>query len=118
MTTFKNFSKPMTSGFHRIAGIALGVLLIISLGAPPDAAAQRFKPGDRTIAEIAVTNGNANLEKIGIDDLFDGHINAAMAGAAKPHRPIFDAAVKAGGASAATSAVEASGSFRSTRPCR
>jgi transforming growth factor-beta-induced protein len=58
MTTFKNFSKPMTSGFHRIAGIALGVLLIISLGAPPDAAAQRFKPGDRTIAEIAVTNGN------------------------------------------------------------
>ena len=50
---------------------------------------------------IAVTNGNANLEKIGIDDLFDGHINAAMAGAAKPHRPIFDAAVQAGGASAA-----------------
>ena len=50
---------------------------------------------------IAVTNGNANLEKIGIDDLFDGHINAAMAGAAKPHRPIFDAAVRAGGASAA-----------------
>ncbi len=50
---------------------------------------------------IAVTNGNADLGKIGIDDLFDGHINAAMAGAAKPHRPIFDAAVRAGGASAA-----------------
>ena len=50
---------------------------------------------------IAVTNGNANLEKIGIDDLFHGHINAAMAGAAKPHRPIFDAAVEAGGASPA-----------------
>lgn len=50
---------------------------------------------------IAVTNGNADLDKIGIRDLFDDHINAAMAGAAKPERQIFDAAVKAGGASAA-----------------
>jgi 2-haloalkanoic acid dehalogenase type II len=50
---------------------------------------------------IAVTNGNANLERIGIADLFDGHINAAMAGAAKPDRPIFEAAVKAGGANPA-----------------
>ena len=50
---------------------------------------------------IAVTNGNANLEKIGIDDLFHGHVNAAMAGAAKPARPIFDKAVEVGGASAA-----------------
>ena len=49
---------------------------------------------------VAVTNGNANLEKIGIDDLFHGHVSAAMAGAAKPARPIFDAAVEAGGASA------------------
>jgi len=50
---------------------------------------------------IAVTNGNANLEKVGIDDLFHVHINAAMVGAAKPHRVIFDAAVDAGGATAA-----------------
>lgn len=49
---------------------------------------------------IAVTNGNANLEKIGIRDLFDGVVSAAMAGAAKPERPIFDMAVEAGGASA------------------
>ena len=49
---------------------------------------------------IAVTNGNANLEKIGIRDLFDGVVSAAMAGAAKPARPIFDMAVAAGGASA------------------
>jgi len=49
---------------------------------------------------IALTNGNADLQKIGISDLFDGHVNAAMAGAAKPERPIFDAAVKAGGAGA------------------
>lgn len=49
---------------------------------------------------IAVTNGNASLEKVGIDDLFHAHINAAMVGAAKPDRTIFDAAVEAGGASA------------------
>jgi len=49
---------------------------------------------------IAVTNGNADLRKIGIDDLFHAHINAAMVGAAKPDRTIFDAAVEAGGASA------------------
>ncbi len=49
---------------------------------------------------IAVTNGNADLAKIGIDDLFHAHINAAMAGAAKPARSIFEAAVQAGGASA------------------
>lgn len=52
----------------------------------------------RRFTLISVTNGNASLEKIGIDDLFDGHINAAMAGAAKPARPIFDVAVRAGGA--------------------
>jgi len=50
---------------------------------------------------IAVTNGNADLEKIGIRDLFDGVVSAAMAGAAKPERPIFDMAVDVGGASAA-----------------
>jgi putative hydrolase of the HAD superfamily len=49
---------------------------------------------------IAVTNGNADLRKIGVDDLFDDHISAAMAGAAKPDRSIFDAAVSAGGAGA------------------
>ncbi len=49
---------------------------------------------------IALTNGNANLERIGVDDLFDAHVNAEMAGAAKPDRPIFDAAVRAGGAKA------------------
>lgn len=51
-------------------------------------------------ALVAVTNGNANLEKIGISDLFDGIVSAAMAGAAKPARPIFDMAVALGGAPA------------------
>ncbi len=51
-------------------------------------------------ALVAVTNGNANLEKIGISHLFDGVVSAAMAGAAKPARPIFDMAVALGGAPA------------------
>lgn len=49
---------------------------------------------------IAVTNGNARLDRIGIDDLFDGFVSARSAGAAKPARRIFDAAVSAGGAEA------------------
>ncbi len=48
---------------------------------------------------IAVTNGNADLARIGIEDLFDGHVNAVAAGAAKPDRSIFEAAVLAGRAS-------------------
>jgi len=50
---------------------------------------------------IAVTNGNADLDKIGIGDLFDGFVSARTAGAAKPAPPIFEAAVEAGGAAAA-----------------
>jgi putative hydrolase of the HAD superfamily len=49
---------------------------------------------------IAVTNGNARLDRIGIDDLFDAYVSARSAGAAKPARRIFDAAVSAGGAAA------------------
>jgi putative hydrolase of the HAD superfamily len=49
---------------------------------------------------VAVTNGNARLDRIGIDDLFDDFVSARTAGAAKPARVIFDAAVDAGGAGA------------------
>lgn len=48
---------------------------------------------------IAVTNGNANLETIGIAHLFHDIITAAKAGAAKPARAVFDMAVDVGGAS-------------------
>jgi 2-haloalkanoic acid dehalogenase type II len=48
---------------------------------------------------IAVTNGNANLEVIGIRHLFDDVVTAAMAGAAKPAAKVFDLAVEMGGAS-------------------
>jgi putative hydrolase of the HAD superfamily len=47
---------------------------------------------------VAVTNGNANLEKIGISGLFHDFVSARTAGAAKPARQIFDRAVLAGGA--------------------
>lgn len=49
---------------------------------------------------IAVTNGNANLDMIGIRDLFHEVISAASAGSAKPGREIFDVAVQRGGARA------------------
>jgi len=54
----------------------------------------------RSYTLVAVTNGNANLEKIGLRDLFDDVISAARAGAAKPARQIFETAVRAGGATA------------------
>ncbi len=50
---------------------------------------------------IAVTNGNADLKMIGIDDLFDGYVSARTAGAAKPDPRIFSAAIEAGGHPAA-----------------
>jgi HAD superfamily hydrolase (TIGR01509 family) len=48
----------------------------------------------------AVSNGNADLERCGIGDLFDGHITARAAGAAKPDARIFAQLLAAAGASA------------------
>jgi putative hydrolase of the HAD superfamily len=49
----------------------------------------------------AVSNGNADLERCGIGDLFDGHITARAAGAAKPDARIFAQLLSIAGASAA-----------------
>jgi putative hydrolase of the HAD superfamily len=38
---------------------------------------------------FAVSNGNADLNRCGIADLFDGHVTASAAGAAKPDARIF-----------------------------
>ena len=46
---------------------------------------------------VAVTNGNANLETIGIRHLFHGVVTATSAGAAKPAPRIFEVAVNATG---------------------
>jgi 2-haloalkanoic acid dehalogenase type II len=50
---------------------------------------------------VAVTNGNANLETIGIRHLFDDVVTAAMVGAAKPALAVFEMAVDFGGSSKA-----------------
>jgi HAD superfamily hydrolase (TIGR01509 family) len=50
---------------------------------------------------FAVSNGNADLGRCGIGDLFDGHITAAAAGAAKPDARIFLALQRMAGVSAA-----------------
>ncbi|MEM8683736.1 MAG: HAD family hydrolase [Pseudomonadota bacterium] len=46
---------------------------------------------------IAVTNGNARLERIGIDHLFVDAVSARDVGEAKPHPSMFDAALRAAG---------------------
>ena len=62
----------------------------------PDARPALEKLGSR-FRLIAVTNGNADLGKNGIDDLFDGFVSARTAGAAKPDPRIFAQAVELGG---------------------
>ena len=49
---------------------------------------------------FAVSNGNADLQRCGIGDLFDGHVTAIAAGAAKPDPRIFAALEHAAGVSA------------------
>ncbi len=46
---------------------------------------------------VALTNGNADLEKIGIRHLFDDVVAAAEAGFAKPARQIFEHAIARSG---------------------
>jgi len=45
----------------------------------------------------AVSNGNADLGRCGIGDLFDGHVTAIGAGAAKPDARIFAALIELAG---------------------
>ena len=47
----------------------------------------------------AVSNGNADLERCGIGDLFEGHVTAISAGAAKPDARIFAALAEMAGVS-------------------
>jgi FMN hydrolase / 5-amino-6-(5-phospho-D-ribitylamino)uracil phosphatase len=50
---------------------------------------------------FAVSNGNADLRRCGIADLFDGHVTAIAAGAAKPDARIFAMLERDAGVSAA-----------------
>jgi putative hydrolase of the HAD superfamily len=46
---------------------------------------------------FAVSNGNADLRRCGLGDLFEGHITAIAAGAAKPDARIFVHLLRAAG---------------------
>ncbi len=50
---------------------------------------------------FALSNGNADLGRCGIAHLFDGHITARSAGAAKPDARIFAALLQEAGVAAA-----------------
>jgi len=50
---------------------------------------------------FAVSNGNADLQRCGAGDLFDGHVTAIAAGAAKPDARIFEVLQRMAGVSAA-----------------
>jgi HAD superfamily hydrolase (TIGR01549 family) len=50
---------------------------------------------------FAVSNGNADLHRCGVGSLFDGHVTAIAAGAAKPDARIFAALVEMAGVGAA-----------------
>ncbi len=54
----------------------------------------------QNFALVALTNGNANLETIGIDHLFHDVVMASEVGVAKPAKTIFDTAVARTGFSA------------------
>ncbi len=60
-------------------------------------AAEALESLARRYPLVAVTNGNARLERIGIDHLFTDAVSARDVGEAKPHRSMFDAALKAAG---------------------
>ena len=46
---------------------------------------------------FALSNGNADLERCGIADLFEGHVTASAAGAAKPDARIYAHLLRAAG---------------------
>jgi uncharacterized surface protein with fasciclin (FAS1) repeats len=48
----------MSTKIHKLISTSLILALVVAFGTPTDSHAQRFKPGDDTIAEIAVTDGN------------------------------------------------------------
>jgi putative hydrolase of the HAD superfamily len=50
---------------------------------------------------FAISNGNADLQRCGIGDLFAGHVTASAAGAAKPDARIYAALLEMAGVEAA-----------------
>jgi len=48
----------MSTKIHKVFGMGLIATVILAIGMPNESQAKRFKPGDRTIAEIAVMSGD------------------------------------------------------------
>ena len=46
---------------------------------------------------VALTDGNADLGRVGLDHMFDHYINASIVGRAKPHAAMFEAVTAATG---------------------
>ncbi len=68
---------------------------------PFEGAATVLEALARRYTLLALTNGNADLEQIGLAQHFAHVVTAAQVGASKPDRAIFDAALAACGADAA-----------------
>jgi putative hydrolase of the HAD superfamily len=49
---------------------------------------------------FALSNGNADLRRCGLGDLFEGHVTASAAGAAKPDARIFAHLLRSAGVDA------------------
>ena len=66
----------------------------VQLYADVEPALQRLQ---RRYRLFALSNGNADLQRCGIDQYFDGHVSAQSAGVAKPDARIFAALAAAAG---------------------
>lgn len=58
----------------------------------------RLRAGHRL---FALSNGNADIERVGLGEFFEGHVTARAAGAAKPDARIFHALIERAGVGAA-----------------
>lgn len=58
----------------------------------PDAMPFLERAASRSFPLLSITNGNADLQRIGLDHLFHHHVSAANVGAAKPDARLFQAA--------------------------
>lgn len=66
----------------------------VTLYADAEPALQRLR---RRYRLFGLSNGNADLERCGLGDLFEGHVSAISAGAPKPDARIFAALVRLAG---------------------
>ena len=59
-----------------------------------DGAQQQLQALGKHYTVGALTNGNADLQRVGLDHLFDFYLNSAQVGVSKPHPKFFEAALR------------------------